>query len=251
MSSTSIDSLNRSWVRLLLAGLLGSLVGIVSVHSTYPAFAFPTDLGDYPLSPSPEFLAKYGQAQRAFHSQNYALTFALIAVCLGLPVGAVGGRALDFKAGVACGIGGAIAGALAGFGIGTLIAQLLDKGGEAFPVLGFSIEPIVQSTLLQAVAWIMISVGIMVGYFLFSPRLLGLRFGRAIQIGIIAGSMTAIVHTLVASLAFANANSFLILPRTFLERVVWVTCGGLMLSQTLYMLLVKKSNSSEADKCEL
>jgi hypothetical protein len=212
------------WFMLILA-LLASVAGSVIVGQVGNIAKMPPDFADMPLSPSPEYLARYNAALSAFRSQNYAIQISILGGLLGLAIGIAGASTNRFASAAAASIGGAAAALAGGFLLGLSAAYCVQiNNGESMNLMGVNVEPIVQTTALQCFVWAVTGIGIGVGWTLanWGPK----RILKGIEGGLVGGLLAGIVYTVVAATAFSGSSAFSFIPEQYLERIVWsAVCG--------------------------
>jgi hypothetical protein len=220
-------------IGLLIGPMVGALLGIVFVSQLDPIFAMPEEFANYPVQPSAEYMLRYDAAHRFMLSNNYAIYFATLGGLMGLGIGTVSGGTKRFAAMIASCFSGLVFGALGGFLSGLTVAGAIKNSGEAIPILGLSMEPIVQTTLMHSFAWAVVGIGVGLGFVAATTR----SIGRGILVGVLAGILSGVVYTLLAAIAFPNANGFLVLPYSLPEKLTWAACGGICLGATTYHVL--------------
>ena len=171
---------------------------------------------------------------------------------LGLALGAVGATRNRMSAIAVSIIGGAVGGAvfasIGGFVLGLIASLLIGINWETIRFIGFHVDPLVQTTLLQCTIWACVGIGIG-----FGCTLVTCSFGRivkGIQGGMIGGLLAGIVHSVVAAIFFSGSNAFDFVPRHLTERIVWAVICGLSICYGLVFLLANRSVQSEPSGSE-
>jgi hypothetical protein len=220
-------------IGLMVGPMAGALLGIVIVNQLDPIFAMPDEFANYPVQPSTEYMVRYHAAHRFMLSNNYAIYFATLGGLMGLGMGAVSGGTKRFTAMISSCFCGLIFGALGGFLSGLTVAGAIKNSGEAIPILGLSMEPIIQTTLMHSIVWAVVGIGVGGGFVAATTG----SIGKGILVGVLAGILSGVVYTLLAAIAFPHANGFLVLPYSLPEKLTWAACGGICLGATTYHVL--------------
>lgn len=219
----------NGWLTLV-AAILAGVAGALAIGQIGNVFKMSPDFDNIPLTPSPEYMARYNAAMSEYQSRNYAVHFTIIGSLLGLAIGAVGAVKNRGQTLIASTIGGAMAGVVGGLLLGTAAAYSVQVNrGEAINAWGVTIEPIVQTTAMQCFVWTMLGIGIGCGW---TATVWGLRcIPKGIEGGLIGGLLAGMVHCIVASIFFSNSSGFTFVPENLIERIVWATlcctCVGL------------------------
>ncbi len=224
-------------IGLMVGPMLGALLGIVIVSQLDPIFAMPGEFANYPVQPSVEYMVRYDAAHRFMLSNNYAIYFATLGGLMGLTMGAVSGGTKRGAAMIASCFGGIVFGALGGFLSGLTVAGAIKNSGEAIPILGLSMEPIVQTTLMHSFIWAVVGIGVGWGFVATTTG----SIGKGILVGVLAGVLSGVVYTFLSAIAFPNANGFLVLPYSLPEKLSWAACGGICLGATTYYVLARNA----------
>lgn len=224
-------------IGLILGPLLGALLGIVIVSQLDPIFAMPAEFANYPVQPSVEYMVRYDAAHRFMLSNNYAIYFTTLGGLMGLTMGAVSGGTKRVAAMIASCFYGIAFGTLGGFLSGLTVADAIKNSGEAIPILGLSMEPIVQTTIMHGFLWAVVGIGVGWGFVAATSG----SIGKGILIGVLAGVLSGVVYTLLSAIAFPSANGFLVLPYSLSEKLTWAECGGICLGATTYYVLGRKA----------
>ncbi|HUP78394.1 MAG TPA: hypothetical protein VM260_07485 [Pirellula sp.] len=222
--SASPSSKMTVWF-LLTSAFLASVAGSVIVGQIGNLFKMPPDFVDMPLAPSPEYLAHYNAAISEFHSRNYAIHFAIVGALLGLAIGMTGPTKNRLGSAAVTSINGAIAAAIGGFLLGLSGAYCVQVNhGESINLLGVIVEPIVQTTALQCFVWVLIGIGIGIGWTLvvWGPK----RILNGIEGGLIGGLLAGVINSMFAASFFSGSSAFSFIPEKLAERIVWAAIGG-------------------------
>ncbi len=218
---------------LMIGPMVGALLGIVIVSQLDPIFEMPNEFANYPVQPSTEYMVRYEAAHRFMLSNNYAIYFATLGGLMGLTMGAVSGgpkRVVAMIASCFCGI---VFGFLGGFLSGLTVAGAIKNSGEAIPILGLSMEPIVQTTLMHSFVWVVVGIGVGCGFVATTSG----SIGKGIRIGVLSGVLSGVVYTFLSAVAFPHANGFLVLPYSLPEKLTWAACEGICLGATTHYVL--------------
>lgn len=219
----------NGWLTIVAAMLAGLAAALV-IGQLGNVFKMSPDFDNIPLTPSPEYMARYNAAMSEYQSRNYAVHFTIIGAVLGLGIGAVGTVKNRVQALIASSIGGAMAGVVGGLLLGTAASYSVQVNrGEAINAWGVPIEPIVQTTAMQCFVWTMLGIGIGCGW---TATVWGRKYiPKGIEGGLIGGLLAGVVHCIVASIFFTNSSGFTFVPESLIERIVWATlcstCIGL------------------------
>lgn len=215
---------------MLVAAMLAGIAGALAIGQLGNVFKMSPDFDNIPLTPSPEYMARYNAAMSEYQSRNYAVHFTIVGSLLGLAIGTVGAVRNRGQALIASTIGGAIAGVVGGLLLGTAASYCVQVNrGEAINAWGVPIEPIVQTTAMQGFVWTMLGVGVGCGW---TATVWGIKcIPKGIEGGLIGGLLAGVVHCIVASIFFTSSSGFTFVPESLIERIVWATlcCTGVCL----------------------
>ncbi len=201
----------------VLVCVVGSLLGMAIVHGIEPLFAY-ADLPELGIAPKPELVQQHLAATYAFWSKNFAVDFAIIGLCLGAALGCVADRPRRATSIVWGAISGAIGGAVASYIVGRFIAEAIIQSAD---------QSLVQSAIFHFAVWSAMlapALGV-IGY---------LHRGIAASPSFALGGvglcvLVAVVHNLVFSVVFSQANLLMILPASLTERIDWaVVCASVV-----------------------
>ncbi len=194
----------------LVACITGCLIGGALIQAIDPLFKF-AELPELGIAPKPELVKKHQDATVAFWTNNYAVDFGLLGLCLGSAIGLLSTRRQRILSGLAGGFSGLLSGAVAGFAIGIFVAK---------SVLLSTDQSMVQSTLYHFSLWASLAacVLLMVGFVQRGWR--GAFEGAAM--GMVLGLAVSVVYNLLSSVIFANSNLMMLLPSSTVERGFWL-----------------------------
>lgn len=211
--SERAESPARAWSPGLGASIaacvVGGLVGAGVIHAIAPVFPY-ADLPELGIAPPPELVAKHRDATLAFWSQNFAIDFAILGLCLGAAVGCVADRNRRVAAIVLGAVCGSIGGAIASFVLGRFIALAIIQSAD---------QSLVQSTIFHFIAWsAMLAPALAAIGFLHRGIIAAPSFALG---GIGLGVLAAVTYNLAFSVAFSQANLLMLVPVSLTERIVW------------------------------
>lgn len=236
-----ISKIKICW--LVIAALLSSVGCAVLMDKIGFLYELPLEFVEMPMNPNDAYMARYKVAFREMLSGNYTVQFATFGALLGLAIGAVGAaknRVLSIAAGTIGGaIGGALFAAIGGFLLGLLAAFFIDINWETLRLIGFQVDPFVQTTVLQCLIWGCIGIGIGVGCTL--PEFSLARIAKGIQGGLLGGLLAGVTHSVVAAILFSGTSAINFVPENPTERMVWAAICGV---GTCLGLLVFLANTS-------
>ena len=217
-----------SFGRSLLACGLGGAAAFSIVQATYPMFAM-TDLPELGISPSPELVKRFTEAQYAFWTSNYSLATAILGLCMGAAVGLVSTKARRVVSGIAGGLAGIAGGAVAGFYCGRLVAGTQIVSAD---------QSLLQSTLVHFSVWAAVfalSVAVV--------AVIQIRLAAVLEmliVSLLAALAVAVLYNMSASIFFSNSNLLLLFPETLTERAFWFALASLVLGVGLHLGLKRK-----------
>ena len=238
-------TLEPHWLWSTLAlGVAGGLAA-VAIHFIDPVVLMPEDLGPYPMSPSPEYVQQYNAGVLNMATKNTALYMGLISTTAALALSLTCMNRLGLR-GAACWVGTALfAGCLGGYLAGWLAAQVQLSGTEPIQWLGIVLDPMVQSLLIQALAWSLVGIGLLAGSALGAGNTSGI--GRVIGHGLYAGCGAAVLFELISSFVFPGANLSHVVPAKLPVKLAWVGCACLMLILAMVVGSRQKKVSSQSE----
>lgn len=232
MSSTTEQGYrSTSWVALVgatAAGLfLASWLAVAAIEAIDPVVGMPEDLGPYPFAPSPEYLQRYNAAVLNMTTKNSMLYFGLMGASAAMAMALPRLRRLGTR-GVACLVGlTSLTGCLGGYLAGWLAAHVQTVGVDSVQLLGITIDPMIQSILIQGVAWSLTTMGLFVGLALGERQAVGIM--PAIGYGIVVGFGAAVLFDLLSSIVFPSIHLSQVIPAKLVVKLVWVSCACLMI----------------------
>ena len=221
---------------LVFAALLSSVGCAVLLEKVGLLYELPLEFIEMPMNPSNAYMVRYKVAIREMLCGNYTVHFAIFGSMLGLALGAVGAaknRIFSIAAGtIGASIGGALFAAIGGFLLGWIAAFCIDINWETIRLIGFPVDPLVQTTLLQCLIWACIGIGIGLGCTL--PEFSLARIAKGFQGGVLGGLLAGVTSSLVAAVLFSGTSAANFVPDDFNQRMVWAaicgvgTCLGLL-----------------------
>jgi hypothetical protein len=196
---------------------------------TNPApFELPLEFLDLPMNPSSTYLAGYKIAFREMLCGNYSFHFATFGALLGLALGILGAPKKSVFAIAAAIAGGSLGGAiLAGVGgilLGRIASWGIEINWETIRLIGFQVDPFIQTTLLQCFIWVCVGCGIGLGCTLASFSIA--RILKGIQGGLLGGAMAGTIYSVLAAVSFSTSSAVDFVPSSQMELVIWaIICG--------------------------
>jgi hypothetical protein len=223
------NSLSKFKIGCLAIAAILSSIACSRLISTEPApFQLPMEFEDVPMNPSSAYMARYKVAFRDMLCGNYAIHFATCGALLGLALGALGAtrnNALSNAKAILGGVvGGALLAGLGGFLLGQIASFGIENNWDTTRLLGFQIDPFIQSTLLQCFIWACVGSGIGLGC--TTPTISFARMLKGIQGGLIGGAIAGTIFSVVAAVFFSTSSAIDFVPKEQMERTVWaILCG--------------------------
>lgn len=231
--TTSASSAPKSWSPKLFPSLVacitGSILGLILVQCFDPYFKF-ADIPDLGISPPPELIKKYNDAQIEFWSYNYSLNFGVLGLCIGVLIGLVATGVRRIPSMLAGGLGGLLGGSASGYLIGVFGAKSLIASAN---------QSLVESAGMHFALWSAIFglVLLFIGLVQDGP----IRAAGYLLLGIIVGLAVAVVYNILSSIVFANANLLKLIPESKSERIVWILACSIILGLGLHLGLRDKN----------
>ncbi len=208
--TSSLPGWNPGFVLMLLACVIGGLVGGFVVHQMHPFFAYK-QLPPLELGSPPELVQEHHDAAFAYRTRNYAVEFAIIGLALGLAIGACsrGPRWL------LCIFSGGCIGTLCGLGLGFASGLYITQN------LLVNAQQTLQTSMgLQTVVW-----GVLLANIVGVVAFLQVGMIEAIKywfVGLLAGFVVAATQFATSSLMFPSSNPMFLVPEQASERVYWL-----------------------------
>lgn len=240
----SISKIKICW--LVIAALLSSVGCAVLLEKVGLLFELPLEFIEMPMNPSNAYMARYKVAFREVLCGNYTVHFAIFGAMLGLAIGAVGAaknHILSIAAGIFGGaIGGALFAAIGGFLLGLITTFCIDFNWETIRLIGFHVDPFVQTTALQCWIWACIGIGIGIGCTL--PEFSIARIAKGIKGGVLGGLLAGVTHSLVAAVFYSGTSAVNFVPDNPTERMVWAAICGVGICIGLLFFLATHSRQA-------
>src|SRR5262245_31688744 len=224
----------RSMLLLVVAAAVSAVLAAALVQQFGSPFRIPASAtAGIGVTATPEEVARVTAAKRMRDGRNACVTFALIGAVLGLSfdfalgIGRRSGRglAVGLVVGVLCGATfGAMGGAIA---------------AEAAPAWFVSLETEHRTILTEALSWAVTSIGVGLGCFfsLRRPRALAAGVVAAFAGGLIGGAL----YMPVAALLLPSVDTELIIPDSFLARLVWISLPAMGMAFGMGRALVRNA----------
>lgn len=236
-----ISKIKICW--LVIATLLASVGYAVLLEKVGFLYELPLEFIEMPMSPNDAYMARYKVAFREMLCGNYMVHFAIFGTMLGLAIGAVGAagnRIITIAMGAIGGaIGGALFAAVGGFLLGLANAFFIDINWETIRLIGFQVDPFVQTTILQILIWGCIGIGIGIGCTL--PEFSLVRIAKGIQGGLLGGLLAGVTNSVAAAVLFSSTSAIDFIPENLTERMVWAAICGVGICFGLLFFLANHS----------
>lgn len=229
-----------------IAGMGVTIACASIMHAIGNLAIMPEEFKEIPQNPSADFLVRYHAAFRYMYTINYAFTFAIMGGLLGLAIALVATKENRQRVLASSSIGGSLAGALGGLLLGLVTAYSLKESiSSPIVLLGISIEPLVQTTILQCAIWSTVGIGIGCGW---TVAVLGRsEISTGIQGGLAGGLLGGVAYSLVGAVLFPNTNAFLFVPERLTERLIWAGIGGVCIGIGLcYSVATSRKRQKQA-----
>lgn len=223
------NSLSKFKIGCLAVAVLLSSIACSRLISTEPApYQLPMEFEDVPMNPSSAYMARYKVAFREMLSGNYTIHFATCGALLGLALGALGATTNNPLSNGAAILGGVVGGALlaglGGFLLGQITSFGIDNNWDTTRLVGFQVDPFIQTTLLQCFIWACVGSGIGLGC--TTPSISLSRILKGIQGGLIGGAIAGTICSVIAAVFFSTSSAIDFVPKEQMERTVWaILCG--------------------------
>jgi hypothetical protein len=197
----------------VLATAIGLLLSATVIFAFYPFFQLES-LPELGISPQPEAVAKYKDAQNAFWKRNHAAAFGLVGMCMGLSWAITTANRHKLSTALSTGMIAAICGSIAGYLTGPFYAR---------GVIESSTQSLTESLIFHAIGWTSIAVPIFASVaFLQESRTRALNCTIA---GLLGGASMALIYILLASTICTSENVASLIPTSSTAKAIWITSG--------------------------
>jgi hypothetical protein len=207
------------------AALIASVAGAFAIGLVGELYSLPEEFVVMPESASAAMMARYKTTLREMLSMNYAVHFAMLGGLLGLAFGLTLSSKRRILTAIASIVGGATFAALGGWVLGRCAVYCLQAGnGSSVFLLGYQIDPMVQTTALQCFIWSCIGIGIGAGLVLVQKGPSFLAAG--VKGGLLGGLLAGFACSMVIAVAYSESNAYVFVPVDQTERIVWAAICG-------------------------
>lgn len=241
MSQTIVNTPTSMQPFMLIGCLvLGALLGLGLVLQIDPVLQMPEELGSWPMNPTAEYIAKYNQAYSRMWMGNLLIDFAIIGFLTAFVPALLSARRASIGSRFAMVVLSLIGGGSAGLVTGLMLGSAHSTQGR-LTLLGWMMDPMLQSVLFHTICWSGIGMGI------GAAMAKGYKqpVANGIVGGLLGGFMAAMLHALVGSILFPSSDMANLLPPNATERFLWVAYSSAAIGAGIWWMLRERRPATE------
>jgi len=234
---TSSHKVHINPLRLILGGLVGSVLGLIAHRLLYPIFEIPDEIKTLPDPPPLKLIERLESYQLWVDCLNYPVLFGITGFLAGFLAASM--IAWDRKVPlVLSGLLGAIGGAVGAVLCSMMASRTRAKSGSDINLAGIPIDAMMQGILGQIFIWGLMGLGIGAGIGLSLPKRNSIL--QTMLAGLAGGSLGALLFVFGTAILAPTSSTNHVVPRAMSEQICQTLIPVLGIVGTIALALGKR-----------